>query len=461
MRRLFMSVIIIFLIACFSGCQETPKEDFVKNKKEQDLEQELKAGQVKEESAQMAEIRASFPEHYQDEFELDGVSVQIDAKIDISDIETIVSEKVKPAVMPLEHIKKMIYYFVGDTECYPLGVAGSKEELMDSIISLKQQISMLESGSDLTINEGDGAPEEQLESLKEQLKEHEELYLVEEDDQSVSVEKIDFDENGAIELQSNLGRAEAARLFFYDDPDRGTRVEFMNYSPSYNDIDDNPPIEISEEKAINKAAEVIQELGLGALSVMGIEQKSQVVDGEIIGFYDISYKRELGGLQNLQLEEAAVVQTDLDESAEEYIALMGQTKENIQIDDTGIIGMNVTMAPQVIERLSDNIAICDFDQMKQYLASNIAQKSWKIPGEKRYLKITQIYLSAMYVINKNNNQEYLTVPVWDFCGYAYPESIPESSLHNLEKIDKESIYKTTYLTFNAIDGSIVSRTSGY
>ena len=64
MRRLFIGVIIIFLIACFSGCQETSKEDFVKNKKEQDLEQELKAGQVKEESAQMAEIRASFSEHY-------------------------------------------------------------------------------------------------------------------------------------------------------------------------------------------------------------------------------------------------------------------------------------------------------------------------------------------------------------------------------------------------------------
>jgi len=461
MKRLFIGVLLSFLIACFSGCQITPEEDLIKNKKEQDLEQELKSGQVKEEFGQMADILASFPEHYQDEFEMDGVSVQVDAEIHIPGAEKIISEKVKPAVISQDQIKKTIQYFVGDTACYPFGAAGSKEELMDSIVSIKQQIAILESGSGIEINEGDGTSEEQLEILKEQLKEHEELYLTEEDVEPVSIDEIDFDENGAIEIQSNLGRAEAARLLFYEYPDLGSLVEFVNYSPSENAVDDNPPIDISEEEAENKAAEAIQELGYGDLEVMGIEKKSQVVNGEIIGFFDISYKRNIGGLQNFYLEEVGKVQTDLEEPVEEYIALMGQTKGNIQIDDTGIIGMSITMPPQVIERLNDNIAICDFDQMKRYLASNIQKKSWEIPGEKRYLKITHIYLSAMYVVNKNNNQEYLTVPVWDFCGYSYPESIPDSSLYNLEKIDKESIYKATYLTFNAIDGSIVSRKSGY
>lgn len=462
MKRLFVGVLFSFLIATLSGCQETPKEDYVKNKKDQDLEQEIKAsGKNEEGSSQTAEILSSFPEHYQDEFEVDGVVVQVDADIDVPDVDKIISEKMKPGVMLQDHIKEKIRYFVGDTACYPLGAGISKEELMDSIISFKQQIAEMENGSSLGINEGDGTPEEQLADLKELLKEYEKMYAVEDEEPPAPIEEFAFDENGAIELQSSLGRAEAARLFFYDDPDRGTGMEFINYSEAYNAVEDDRAMTLSEEEAKKKAAEVIQEFDLGNLTVMGVERKSQVVDGAIVGYYDISYKRDCGGLQNFQLIEAATIQGDLPVPQEEYSARMGQTMENIQVDDTGIIGMNVTMPPQVLECINDNVVICDFNQMKEYLTANIANKSWKVPGEKTYLKITQIYLSAMYVVNKNNNQEYFTVPVWDFCGYSYTGDWSEDSLHHMEKIDQESIYKTTYLTFNAIDGSIISRGSGY
>ena len=462
MKKSLIGIGFAFLLISLSGCQKTPEEDLVKNKKEQDLEREVKTSREgKNMSAQTPEILATFPDHYQDELTLDGVIVYMDADIHIPKVKRIVSQKVEPGVMKLDKIKDIIRYFTGENVCYPLGVAGSKSELMNIIISIKQEIAALENGSNLTINEGDGTLEEQLTALKEQLKKHEELYAAEEEDQPVTIDEVSFDKNGSIELQSNLGRAEAARLLFYDDPDRGTRIEFMNYSPAYNATADDVSLTLSETEANNIAVRLIEELGIGDLEVMDVEKKSQVVDGEIVGFYDISYKRGLNGLKNLYFEEAASVQTELNETGEEYSAHMGQTKENIQVDDTGVIGINITMPPKVIECINDSVAIYGFEQMKKYLASHLANKSWKATEEMTYLRITNIYLSAMYVVNKSNNQEYFTIPVWDFCGYSYPENIPENSLYNLEKVDEESTYKKTYLTLSAIDGSIISRKTGY
>lgn len=466
MKRLYIVKLLCLLLICtfISGCQETPQEDLVKNKKEQDLEQEMKANQPTGESyAQTAEILEPVPTHYTDEFEADGVAVLVDADVHIPDTDKIVSEKVKPAAMTQEQIKQVIHYFVGDAACYPIGTAVSKEEIMDEIISLKQEISLLECGAQSSINEGDGTLDEQLSQLKEQLKKSEELYTAEADKEAapIAVDDITFDEKGAIELQSDLGRAEKARILIYKDTDRGDRIEFMNYSPAYNAVEGAWSVDISEEEAGNKAQEVIQALELGDLEIVGIEKKAQVVDGNIVGYYDISYKRKIGGLENFYLEEKTSVQTDRAEPLEEYSAHMGQTQDNIQVDASGVIGMNMNLPPRVIESINKDVAISSFDQMKEFLAANIMNKSWKAPGEKTYLKITQIYLSSMYVVNKNNNQEYLTVPVWDFCGYSYWESMPENSVYNLEKLDKESIYKTTYLTLNAIDGSVVSRQAGY
>lgn len=464
----------IIVISCFTtACQPSPEKDLVKNKKEQDLEQEMRAGQKQiGQAGQTAEVLASFPKHYQDEFEIDGLVVQVDADIQVPDVEQIISEKVKPGVMVEDDVKKIIRYFVGDNTCYPFNFVMSKEELTDAIISIKKQIQELENGYISPINEGDGTVEELLEIFKEDLKEHEALYLAEEEEVApIPFEEITFDDKGAIEIQSSLRGEDAARVFLYNNQDEGAHFTFMNYSPIYEPVEENISIDISEEQAINKAAEVIQELELGDLEVMGVEKKYQVKDGKPVDYYDISYKRAWGGLHNSQFDEAAIPQSDFmgsevseevaEEVAEEYRVLMGQMRESIQVDDTGIIGVVMSMPPEVIERISDDVSIFDFEQVKQHLVSNIQKKSWKYPGMKTYLKITQISLSSMYIVNKNNDQEYLTVPVWDFCGDTYTDDMTEEWRTDMEKLNRESIYKTTYLTLSAIDGSIVSRAAGY
>ncbi len=123
MKKSFTAAILSLVLISLTGCQETPKEDLVKNKKEQDLEQEMKnnAQKTEQDSAGTAENLASVPAHYQYEMEADGVAVQVDADVHIPDTDKIISEKVKPSEMTQEQIENTIHYFAGDTACYPFG----------------------------------------------------------------------------------------------------------------------------------------------------------------------------------------------------------------------------------------------------------------------------------------------------------------------------------------------------
>lgn len=63
--------------------------------------------------------------------------------------------------------------------------------------------------------------------------------------------------------------------------------------------------------------------------------------------------------------------------------------------------------------------------------------------------IDTIEFGYMQIASQDESDEYLLVPVWDFWG--------------VESYDDEALLRThhSYLTVNAIDGSIIDRTIGY
>lgn len=463
-KRLSVIYLFLFFLA-FSGCQKTPEKAQVKNKQQQNLEREIRENTAKVPDEKESTLD-TFPEHYQDEFEVNGVVVQVDADIMLPDAGEIVSEKVVPQNLSVDEIRSFIRYFAGDHNCYPLETAGSKEEIQDQIVAIRQQIAELKNNGVTGINEGDGTAQEQIASLEADLEHYEELYQQSGESEPVEVESVVFDENDSIELQSYLGKAEPALLLGYDYAEMGTLFEFKNFSTALNAEEEKLTVAITEEEAWDMASKVIKDLDLGNLEPQDFTIKGQVVDGKIVGYYDIACQRSWGGLPNLRLEEAPIVQTDLpvnqaEQETEIYSPIIGQSAESIQVDETGVIGMSVTAPPKAVETLNENVSVCSFDELKEYFKENIGKKSWKDPSGKTYLKITDIYLSSMYAVNKNNNQEYFTLPVWDFCGYSYGEDMPEEEISHLDDLVRSDEMNLTYLTLNALDGSMVSRKSGY
>lgn len=292
------------------------------------------------------------------------------------------------------------------------------------------------------------------------------------------VDEVAFDSDDAIELQADLGRDETAKLYLYNDDDRGVSINFVNYIEAENVVtadstvgntqEDNKTTEkeaelnLSEEEAESRAETLLDELQLGKHHVVKIEEKTQLLHGSRVGYYEISYSRDVDGMDNLYMEAAAEVQTDTGDSSEDdYMAHMEQENGRIQVDESGIIGVQMDLPPQEISTVNENVQLMDFETVCRKFKENIGNRVYSASGATAHLEITNIYLTSMYVLNKGNSGEYLTVPVWDFCGYIYDEETPENAVYSMKQKDEENAYKVSYLTLNGIDGSVISRYNGY
>ena len=445
-KKLFYTGTVI-LTCLLTACQETPKEDIVKNKAESNLEDEVQQNtqtDTKENSS--TKISEQYPEQWTENWEDGDMVVDVQAEVHIPEVSEIVSKKVMPAVMSQEQA---------------------------------QEIESLKNGTDdSAILQGDGHVSQQIEELQSQLKEDEKKYTAMDEQNTQPVDEVAFDSDDAIELQADLGRDETAKLYLYNDDDRGASINFVNYIEAENVVtadstvgntqEDNKTTEkeaelnLSEEEAESRAETLLEELQLGKHRVVKIEEKTQLLHGSRVGYYEISYSRDVDGMDNLYMEAAAEVQTDTGDSSEDdYMAHMEQENGRIQVDDSGIIGVQMDLPPQEISTVNENVQLMDFETVCRKFKENIGNRVYSASGATAHLEITNIYLTSMYVLNKGNSGEYLTVPVWDFCGYIYDEETPENAVYSMKQKDEENAYKVSYLTLNGIDGSVISRYNGY
>ena len=445
-KKLFYTGTVI-LTCLLTACQETPKEDIVKNKAESNLEDEVQQNtqtDTKENSS--TKISEQYPEQWTENWEDGDMVVDVQAEVHIPEVSEIVSKKVMPAVMSQEQA---------------------------------QEIESLKNGTDdSAILQGDGDVSQQIEELQSQLKEDEKKYTAMDEQNTQPVDEVAFDSDDAIELQADLGRDETAKLYLYNDDDGGASINFVNYIEADNVVtadstvgntqEDNKTTEkeaelnLSEEEAESRAETLLEELQLGKHRVVKIEEKTQLLHGSRVGYYEISYSRDVDGMDNLYMEAAAEVQTDTGDSSEDdYMAQKKKLKSRIQVDDSGIIAVQMDMPPQEISTVNENVQLMDFETVCRKFKENIGNRVYSASGATAHLEITNIYLTSMYVLNKGNSGEYLTVPVWDFCGYIYDEETPENAVYSMKQKDEENAYKVSYLTLNGIDGSVISRYNGY
>ena len=131
----------------------------------------------------------------------------------------------------------------------------------------------------------------------------------------------------------------------------------------------------------------------------------------------------------------------------------------ITVGEEGIYSLTYTSPLEVTETVSTNVELLPFDKIKEKFEQYIVLNSW---GEDStiYLNIERIELGLMRIAQPNSD-EYLVVPVWDFYGSSILSS-ERTEYTDQEYWDMIShFYGRSYLTINAIDGSIIDRELGY
>ncbi len=155
-------------------------------------------------------------------------------------------------------------------------------------------------------------------------------------------------------------------------------------------------------------------------------------------------------------------------SKSESDVLAGQECLVFSIDDRGIREINWTAPAKIETTLKHDVQLMDFSAVTKLAEEHFKQKSdWIDPIfgiVSREIYITEIRLGYLNIVQKGTENQVL-VPVWDFYGYSvdtYSEQQPggypldENNQHVNQELGANS-----FLTLNAIDGSVINRNSSY
>ena len=128
----------------------------------------------------------------------------------------------------------------------------------------------------------------------------------------------------------------------------------------------------------------------------------------------------------------------------------------IWVDDGGVYGFFWSNMDDFVQVLNENVALLDYDKIIDIFKKQIFfQRTWSSdpPYADNTIVIEKITLGMMRVRLQDNQYVYLTV--WDFIG---------DWTHKNTETDDVSLYEeydVSFLTINAIDGSIIDRDLGY
>ncbi len=127
----------------------------------------------------------------------------------------------------------------------------------------------------------------------------------------------------------------------------------------------------------------------------------------------------------------------------------------LDVTDDGVIGFRWNNPMAMGEILSDNVALKSFDEIKtimdQHLEDAYASYNSDAWEYGRTCEIYEISFGMMRIQNPDDESGYTLIPVWDVFG--------EEKVEGMEGMPR--LYKTSLLTINAMDGTVISRESGY
>lgn len=161
--------------------------------------------------------------------------------------------------------------------------------------------------------------------------------------------------------------------------------------------------------------------------------------------YSFYYTREYDGVSSLLIDPAPIVMTESKQYSKPYI------REYVCVvaDDSGVIYMDYNSFSDTIELVNDNVKIMSFDEVLEQFKKSIFHNSlW---GKTAEIYITKIEFGMVREQVKDNSDEYMMVPAWNFIGEVKTNFIEDDTDEYESQEQEKSI-----LVLSAINASIVT-----
>ena len=498
MKKLLISILILSVF--LSACQKTPEENAVMQK------EDIK-NQIEKKSTYENEIFPA-PEMWVEKFvETAGnLTVDINAHISIPQAFPL-AVSTERTVFTQDFADKFLEYFIGDKHLYKINEEMTKKEIEAEILKMelalekskenanKEQnpeefygtiISTLkENWKNAPVNLGDVIVEKKftqqdppaylVADIGKKTDETDEEYeqTVKDNEEYKKMMKAQYNENvTAIKGRVDLGKETQAKVNITNDKTgNNTIADFSNLgkyksvsetrtsaheiTPNNTDMPLDEAVSIAEDFLIYMGIHDMQfaYAQIGKLNSLSGNKKS---DDQC---YILNFTKEYNGF-NETFEITSGMRSD------GFYNFRLYEKMFFYINDEGILRFSWTNPISYKETLSENVQLLSFEKMQEVFRQQIKNVHlWNDEPDvtNRIIVIDNITLGLMRVLQPNSD-EYLLIPVWDFFGeeiYQYSEDANTQYIldNNNQIVEKRELI--SYLTINAIDGSIIDRGQGY
>lgn len=466
---------ILTIVLCLCACQATPTKNAVVNKN-QDYLKDLNNLPVQN---NMDDI----PKNVQESFELAKGKVTINSKVSLPNTNVFPIYKIKPRELTNDDIDKFVNIFFDGQPLYEASNEISKEEIAQQIIDLKQQLTETNFSDENVMESATNAIKEEIAALEKQYagaKSQSELK-----DKSTNAHFIETGEDNVGKGYAKLknGNAMAIQAFknpslkssfivvknfdklnkqFYEETREGLAMDLEITAP--NTTDNIPSSTVSFQQAQAQAEKILQDTKFSnfVLDYSGHKSEHLVYEegANPEKFYFFTYAKVYGGIPATYV---SVDHTELDYNYNnvEYAESFPSETFEIVIDKDGNVQYVVWCYPEeTIETIADNISLMPFNEiMNKFKTHAKAIGNWNNMPEvvNKDIDIYEIQLSMFKSALKDNPNEYITIPVWNF---FCTQNIAIYDNGN-EYENKEDEFRRTLVTINAIDGSVINQLLGY
>ncbi|MDF2943824.1 MAG: hypothetical protein K0S01_2682 [Herbinix sp.] len=452
--------LVAILMGSLTACQPTPKVEVIKDKGNLDeVIQDSEADSTQEEIKDV--VKAQDKREFEVKLPGDKLDILVNADLVIPEVTKVPVYEIVRKDFEDEDINKLCKILFGDSELYPeLTYENmSKDELLQELAKAQAQ------AEEFTVDD-EVAPEKK-EKISEKFNSYIEMLqtYISNAPESVVREpikefKMKADEENAFggdmkyfSAQGKVGETTGHFIMqkgagycgtsFYMDNAAGSNYNSKYYIEEQDgkEAADMPnTCKYSVEEATVLCNEVMKQLGIEDIySVSYVDEiaegmPSQGGSSSYIG-YEIKYSRNVVGIT-----ETSDMFNGSDSVEEQNSLPYGFEEMYFRITDQGVEQFIWNSPMELGKVLADNVTLLEYSEIEDIFKNHVAIKFADVE-EATTIHVNEIRFGWMRVKNKDKQDEFTLVPTWDYISDLYGRS--------------------SLLTINAIDGSILDRRYGY
>lgn len=450
-RKIILYIIIVVVLLC--GCQPTPQEKTVISKADGIMQEISKETDKPIEEFITPAIWVSSQEYYGGK-----LIVNVDADICVPDVKQHSIYEVKPTGFTQSQAERLIEVLFNNQPVKVASQRWTKTQLEELIVKVKVE---WESGNDMGMSD---------EEYQRSIEDLEERWVT----APTTVEEMDLDthiksfsETGRIDLQGELGREKSATLLILNEsPLQACRVIFKNNDGiAFNNIwadDLDLAIDISKEEAIKRAEKILAEIGIDYMTATSVNigaayEGERETNNDCPQCYFVNFTRTVNGVNTTFDYRGGATSND-----EQYDIPWSYERIAIGIDDMGIVSFSWDGNAEITKTISESALLISFENIMDAFEKNMGIQY-------AYYNENNSIASVKYDINritlgltriKVPESRYTLIPVWDFFGDMTITSVDKEGKKTEFKINGDYCCES-FLTINAIDGTLIDRNLGY